>query len=406
VEYQDDCEIDCDSVSIEVEEECGTYGTIAKVLVNGLPINSAILDWISIDWYLLDGSGPFDDVINDQNCVTFPVGTDYIVIVNLGDCPSIGISSEDVKHPDCNGCEFTVQEICKKGMVELTMLDAMGNPVMSINEDGYIVRVQWAYNGVVYLSDSFDIPLGDTYEAILTVELDGVIICSENLVDVADDCKKGCSEEFTEGSVESVYYPEEDIIISWTLNNALSYEVDVIHTPTGCESEPVTCHFELDETTNSISLSSEDCFSTCRNYNITVTAICADGTTYQVALDEIITSPLIGECNPCGGGGSGDSDDTVGKGKMGKKTIANDIVPNISLYPNPTQNIFNINFDTSISQAHIQVFDLSGKEVLNQEVNETDRVLVEVSDLKASVYMVRISVEGADPVFRKLAIVK
>ncbi len=415
VEYEDDCEIDCEEVDIKVKEECDGYETITKVYINDIALDPSELDWVDINWVVYELGG-IDEVILDKNCMNFPIGTIYSVSIHLGeDCSPITIHSIDVEHPNCINCEFTVEQInCKGNTAQLIMVDAEGNPIEEGPNGNYIVNVIWALGTNFYYTNPLNssIPIGTSYQATLEItHEDGEVICSESIDGIVTGACP-CSEEFTEENVTLTHSPGSDLHISWESNGALSYEVEVSHNYIGCETT-TTCQFELDQTSNSISLALEGCFYTCQEYNITITAICGDGTTYQVILGEIDTTPIPGVCGLCddgsGGGGSGDGSDDGGDdtgGKKGKRMLATPIATNLNIYPNPAQNHFSLQFDSPVDQAQIQLFDLSGKQVGSQEVRNTSTTLVDVSQLEASVYLVKISIEAQEPIFRKIAIVK
>lgn len=393
-------ECECEDIDIVVIEECEGFETITKVYIDGVALNPAILPWIDIDWYLISTN----TWVYDENCVNFPVGTEYVAIITWGEDCERQISYEQVKHPHCINCGFTVVENCDEKGIQLTMFDVYGNPVVPGATANYNVSLIWndLTNLVSYNYNNVTLPLGTNYEAILEITtLDGVVICSNHL----DGIVQGCCDELVFDGVDITYFEGEDLQLTWHAEGAVSYTVDVVHNYVNCE--PETCQFNVVSggTSTSLSLTDEGCFFTCQEYNITITAFCADGTTAELIVPEYFTTPPFGECQACddGGGNGGDDNGTGGKG--GKRMLA-PMATHLNIYPNPAQNHFSLQFDSMIEEAHIQVFDLSGKQLKNQQVRNASTTLVDMSQLEAAVYLVKISIEAQEPIFRKIAIVK
>lgn len=59
----------------------------------------------------------------------------------------------------------------------------------------------------------------------------------------------------------------------------------------------------------------------------------------------------------------------------------------LSLYPNPVQNELHI--DLLVKKGMLEVFDITGKSVLQQEIHENSNS-VDVSDLVNGIYLVKI----------------
>jgi hypothetical protein len=59
------------------------------------------------------------------------------------------------------------------------------------------------------------------------------------------------------------------------------------------------------------------------------------------------------------------------------------------IYPNPTENIFNIQFNNTVEAAHIKLVDMAGKVVMSKSVNNTADVSVNVSSLAPGMYFVK-----------------
>lgn len=68
----------------------------------------------------------------------------------------------------------------------------------------------------------------------------------------------------------------------------------------------------------------------------------------------------------------------------------NFIKPISKLYPNPNNGIFQIDLPNQLSEAQLEVFDFSGKEILVKEAYQSGTT-VDVSTLSAGLYFVKIS---------------
>ena len=75
--------------------------------------------------------------------------------------------------------------------------------------------------------------------------------------------------------------------------------------------------------------------------------------------------------------------------KLGGITGINDIKnSNIKIYPNPTNNIFNIEGLTKNENNTIQIFDVQGKLVITKTINE--KGMIDLSELNKGVYVIKI----------------
>ena len=63
------------------------------------------------------------------------------------------------------------------------------------------------------------------------------------------------------------------------------------------------------------------------------------------------------------------------------------IANHISIYPNPTDGVFHIEFENNIT-AEIVIMDLTGKEVYRNVTNRS--ININVSDLQKGMYLIRI----------------
>jgi hypothetical protein len=61
----------------------------------------------------------------------------------------------------------------------------------------------------------------------------------------------------------------------------------------------------------------------------------------------------------------------------------------IDIYPNPAQDFININFTGLEGNATVRVFDIYGKQVLQQQTNKTNSQLG-ISGLSKGIYMVKV----------------
>jgi len=73
------------------------------------------------------------------------------------------------------------------------------------------------------------------------------------------------------------------------------------------------------------------------------------------------------------------------------------------LYPNPANNIIYLNLsEIAINQALIRIYDMHGKEVLTQSINQTN-FEIDISSLSSGVYFVNI-ISADDIITKKLII--
>ncbi len=68
----------------------------------------------------------------------------------------------------------------------------------------------------------------------------------------------------------------------------------------------------------------------------------------------------------------------------------NFIKPSSKLYPNPNNGIFQIDLPNQLSEAQLEIFDFSGKEILVKEAYQSGTT-VDISTLSAGLYFVKIS---------------
>ena len=83
--------------------------------------------------------------------------------------------------------------------------------------------------------------------------------------------------------------------------------------------------------------------------------------------------------------------------------ISDIAVPEISVYPNPVEDILNITSSETISE--IEIVNVMGQVVKRMEVN-TDNVVCDVNELKAGVYILRIHGTNTESVVSQQKFIK
>jgi len=63
---------------------------------------------------------------------------------------------------------------------------------------------------------------------------------------------------------------------------------------------------------------------------------------------------------------------------------------NISVYPNPSEGIFNFELKRTFSNVNVSVYNLFGQSILDKELNSTDTISLDLSDKPTGVYFVKI----------------
>ncbi len=66
-------------------------------------------------------------------------------------------------------------------------------------------------------------------------------------------------------------------------------------------------------------------------------------------------------------------------------------IEKIVINPNPSDGVFIISFQNNIKQASIIVYSLLGQELYRDEVKETNKKSIELSDLSSGTYVLKIS---------------
>ena len=66
----------------------------------------------------------------------------------------------------------------------------------------------------------------------------------------------------------------------------------------------------------------------------------------------------------------------------------------ISIYPNPTQNNINVNFEETINNASYRLVDVAGREVVSSSINGVCSLNLDLSNHNNGVYFLMINIEG------------
>lgn len=68
----------------------------------------------------------------------------------------------------------------------------------------------------------------------------------------------------------------------------------------------------------------------------------------------------------------------------------------LRLYPNPSNSILNIEFNSSVAEGTIEIFDILGKQVLRQSIAFNNLTQIDVADWETGLYLVKISSENGE----------
>jgi hypothetical protein len=90
----------------------------------------------------------------------------------------------------------------------------------------------------------------------------------------------------------------------------------------------------------------------------------------------------------------------LGTASRGGDLITGD-VQKVDVFPNPVNNIVNINLTGYTGKSDLSLFDVNGRIVLNRQVSATNTPL-DISALPAGVYMLRIKNGGKDVTMTKI----
>jgi len=64
------------------------------------------------------------------------------------------------------------------------------------------------------------------------------------------------------------------------------------------------------------------------------------------------------------------------------------------LYPNPVQNVLNLNFGSQVKNAQVSILDLQGRSLMSQSVAHTQVETLDVSSLSNGIYFVKVTADG------------
>ncbi len=93
------------------------------------------------------------------------------------------------------------------------------------------------------------------------------------------------------------------------------------------------------------------------------------------------------------GGTGGDQVVTGSTGNFNVLGIAKEQQLDFAMYPNPSSDHINIQLPSGVSKAELNVFDISGKLVLQSNIISQNQ-LVNVTDLSSGIYVLKIQSEG------------
>lgn len=83
--------------------------------------------------------------------------------------------------------------------------------------------------------------------------------------------------------------------------------------------------------------------------------------------------------------------------RPGTENVAENGQASLSLYPNPTHNVLNLNADLQ-GRTEVMVLDMNGRTVKHYVVNGMNEMRLNVSDLQSGVYFIRVSNEATNAV--------
>ncbi len=83
--------------------------------------------------------------------------------------------------------------------------------------------------------------------------------------------------------------------------------------------------------------------------------------------------------------------------RPGSENVAENGLAKLSLYPNPTHNVLNLNADLQ-GRTEVMVLDMNGRTVKHYVVNGLNEMRLNVSDLQSGVYFIRVSNETTNAV--------
>jgi hypothetical protein len=77
--------------------------------------------------------------------------------------------------------------------------------------------------------------------------------------------------------------------------------------------------------------------------------------------------------------------------KMANTFSAENNINSVTVFPNPTNNIVNISFLNQVATLKVEVYNILGQKLLEQNDNQTDSTFIDLSNLSTSSYLLKIS---------------
>ncbi len=87
-----------------------------------------------------------------------------------------------------------------------------------------------------------------------------------------------------------------------------------------------------------------------------------------------------------------------------KEETVVDYFQSFKLYPNPADHFVNVQTDKVYELIEVTVFDITGKQIQYQKVNNVDYVLLETPKLNSGIYLVEVKMDGTKSEVQKLII--
>ncbi|CAH8284287.1 putative secreted protein (Por secretion system target) [Mariniflexile fucanivorans] len=81
-------------------------------------------------------------------------------------------------------------------------------------------------------------------------------------------------------------------------------------------------------------------------------------------------------------------------GSVGTLAIADILKAELSIFPNPTSDYFNINFDKPVNKLEIEILSMSGKTIKKVKGTNTEKPRIQVSDLAQGMYLIKVKADN------------
>lgn len=142
----------------------------------------------------------------------------------------------------------------------------------------------------------------------------------------------------------------------------------------------------------------------------------ATGENYLTCTTRVTAHIHLPDCNVPGQDEPGDDGGGFGNGKPGRKNTTTSIGKNASstniandskvrIYPNPaSEQIFVELFDNKMT--NITIFDVTGKTVFSQNINESHNSKIDIHNLSNGMYSIRVTDSQGNPHFSKVVVQK